>query len=160
MPFSHFKIFLISAVILINLLTKWIVPAARAVSRKKCLIFFFIKTSSFILWSFKNVFDIIEKIVSSFHNHKSLFNNIISAFYNIYKLIFEKSFISFTYFENFNLLKKQYNYNCSIIVFKIMIWYNVRKQWAVPIENMQTEHACMVRSVYIESDRANARQPG
>ena len=45
-------------------------------------------------------------IVSPFHNHKSLFNNIISAFYNIYKLIFEKSFISFTYFENFSLLRK------------------------------------------------------
>jgi hypothetical protein len=29
----------------------------------------------------------------------------------------------------------------------------------VPIENIQTGHACMVRSVYIESDRANARQP-
>ena len=29
----------------------------------------------------------------------------------------------------------------------------------MPIENIQTGHACMVRSVYIESDRANARQP-
>lgn len=26
--------------------------------------------------------------------------------------------------------------------------------------NMQTEHACMLRSAYIESDRRMARQPG
>ena len=30
----------------------------------------------------------------------------------------------------------------------------------MPIENIQIGHVCMVRSVYIESDRANARQPG